>query len=308
MVGAGERMDVSTGKAARPSFPTAGVAATVVARRRWGRLAARAGRATFLAVGLAMAVFPYLYMVLQSLAPWSQVNRVFVPTTLTLRSYDWLLRGSAIALARPWLRAFGNSVLVSVASTLLVLLSALVVGYALARLRFRGRGFVYQALLFQMFYPAIILLVPTFLIVRWMGLYDTYAAMILPKAVNLWAIFMYTSFFRSLPQDVIEAARIDGASEARIVFGIALPMSIPITTVVGLFVFMERWSELLWDLVVVKRYEMMTLNVMIATMSGPYASYPGPLYAASTLLTLPLLVAFLLASRYFTQGIQLVFK
>ncbi|NLG70405.1 MAG: carbohydrate ABC transporter permease [Firmicutes bacterium] len=284
--------------------------ATAVAtrRRRGGKVGVRVGRGLLLAAGLTISLFPYLYMVLQSLAPWNQVNRVLFPSELTLRSYAWLLRGSAIALARPWLRALGNSVLVSVTSTVLVLVSALLVGYALSRLRFKGRGFVYQALLFQMFYPAIILLVPTFLIIRWLGLYDTYTAMILPKAVNLWAIFMYTSFFRSLPQEVIEAARLDGANEARVVFGIALPMSVPITTVVGLFVFMERWSELMWDLVVVKRYEMMTLNVMIATMSGPYASYPGPLYAAGTLLTLPILLAFLLASRYFTQGIQLVFK
>ena len=300
-------MDVRTQPApaaarlARP-FPAA------ARRRRWARVGIRVGRGVLLAGGLVVSLFPYVYMVLQSLAPWSQVNRVFVPTQLTLRSYDWLLRGSAITLARPWLRALGNSALVSVTSTLLVLASALMVGYALARLRFRGRGFLYQALLFQMFYPAIILLVPTFLIIRWLGLYDTYTAMVLPKAVNLWAIFMYASFFRSLPQEVIEAARMDGASELRVVFRIALPMSVPITTVVGLFVFMERWSELMWDLVVVKRYEMMTLNVLIATMSGPYASYPGPLYAAGTLLTLPILLAFLLASRYFTQGIQLVFK
>ncbi|MBE3598748.1 MAG: carbohydrate ABC transporter permease [Limnochordaceae bacterium] len=266
------------------------------------------GKAILLIVGLAVSIFPYAYMVLQSLAPWSEVNRSIVPTQLTVRSYDWLLHGSAIALARPWLRAFGNSALVTSASTLLMLASALVVGYALSRLRWRGRDVVNQVILFQMFYPAIILLVPTFLVVRQLGMYDTYWGMIVPKAVNLWAIFMYVSFFKSIPQEVLEAARIDGAGELRIISRIVLPMSIPITAVVGLFLFMERWSELLWDLIVVKEYRMMTLNVLIATMSGPYATYPGPLYAASTLLTLPIVLVFVAASRYFTRGIQLVFK
>ncbi len=265
-------------------------------------------RYLLMTIGIFAASFPYLYMILQSLSPWREVNRRIVPSALTLRSYEWLLGGSSTTLARPWLRGFGNSLLVTGLSTTLMLLVAMLAGYALSRLRFRGRNVIYQVILFQMFYPAIILLVPTFLIVRHLGLYNSYAGMIIPKAVNLWAIFMYVSFFKSISPAMLEAARIDGASELQVLLRIAIPLSRAITAVIGLFLFMERWVELIWDLIVVQEYSMMTLNVMIATMSGPYASYPGPLYAASVILTVPIIIVFLIFSRYFTEGFKFVLK
>ena len=100
---------------------------------------------------------------------------------------------------------------------------------------------------------------------------------------------------------------IDGASKRRCCW-IVIPLSRSITAVIGLFLFMERWVELLWDLIVVQEYPMMTLNVMIATMSGPYASYPGPLYAASVILTVPIILIFLVFSKHFTQGFKFILK
>ena len=259
-------------------------------------------------LGVLIAITPYLYMVLQSVAPWSEVDRRAIPSEVTLRSYEWLLKGSRTVAPKPWLRALFNSALVSVSSTVLMVVTALVVAYALSRLRFRGQKVIYNVILFQMFYPAIIILVPTFLIVRALGLYNTYWGMIIPKAVNLWAIFMYTSFFKSIQQEIIDAARIDGLSELGIVFRVVLPVSVPITSVITLFLFMERWSELLWDLIIIQEEGLMTLNVLIATMSGPYGNYPGGLYAASVILTLPILILFLIFSKYFRQGFQLVLK
>lgn len=133
-------------------------------------------------------------------------------------------------------------------STLLMLGTALFVGYALAKLQFKGRRMIFNVVLFQMFYPAVILLIPLFLTVRFLGMYDTYWAMILPKAVNLWAIFMYTNFFRGIPDELIEAAKMDGAGPFKIVARVVLPMSKSITTIIFLFLFMERWVELLWDM------------------------------------------------------------
>jgi len=259
-------------------------------------------------IGISIAVFPYIYMVLQSLTPWNEVDRKIIPTILTLRSYNWLLVGSEIAVAKPWLRALINSVIVTTSSTFLMVLSAAIVGYALSKLVFRGRNTIYNFILFQMFYPAIILLVPTFLIVKSLGMYNSYLGMIIPKAMSIWAIFMYTNFFRSVPQEVIDSARVDGASELRIIFRIALPMSRSITMVIALFLFMARWQELLWDIIVVKDYGLMTLNVLIATMKGPYNVYPGPMYAASVLLTFPILILFIVLSKDFAKGIKLVFK
>jgi len=276
----------------------------MVGSKRW-----RVGLLYVLAFAvLFVMVFPYLYMVLGSLAPWDEVDRKLVPSSLTLRSYEWLFRGGEDVVPRPWLRAFFNSLVVTSASTLLMLVTAVMVGYALSKVTFKGRQWVNNVILFQMFYPSIILLIPLFLIVRYLGWYNTYWAMILPKAVNLWAIFMYTNFFRSIPDELIEAAKMDGAGHFTIIRRIVWPMSRSITTIIFLFLFMERWVELLWDMLVVNNEKMLTLNVLLAQMFGPYGGYPGPMYAASVLLTLPILILFILFSKNFKEGMQFILK
>jgi multiple sugar transport system permease protein len=189
-----------------------------------------------------------------------------------------------------------------------MLITAVMVAYSLAKIAFKGRHTINNFILFQMFFPAIILLIPTFLIIQRVGLYDSYLGMILPKAVSLWAIFMYTNFFRAIPETFIEAAKLDGASEFQIMFKIVLPMSKSITTVIFLFLFMERWTELLWDMIVTKSDSMLTLNVLLSQMFGPYGGYPGPMYAGSVLLTLPIIIIFLLFAKKFQEGMQFTLK
>jgi multiple sugar transport system permease protein len=252
-------------------------------------------------------VLPYAYLLLQSLAPWDQVNVLFFPTSLTWRSYQWILTGGGFA-PQPWLSALFNSLLVSTVDSVCMVVIGAIAGYALSILEFRGHKFINNFLLFQMFYPAIILLVPTFLVIRFAGLYDTYWAMLFPYIVSLWAVFMYTNFFRSVSSEMIEAARIDGASELAIIFHLMIPISRSITTIIFLFVFMDRWTNLMWDLIAVKDPTKQTLNVLLSTMFGPYGAYPGPLYAAGALLTFPILILFLIFSRNFVKGVQLVLR
>ena len=256
---------------------------------------------------LLIMVLPYIYLLLQSFSPWDQVDKSFIPTALTLRSFQWVLQGGGFE-PQPWLNALFNSLLVSGVDSVCMVAIGAIAGYALSILRFRGYKFINNFVLFQMFYPAIILLVPTFLVIRLTGLYNTYWAMLLPYAYSLWAIFMYTSFFRSINNEVIEAARIDGASELAIIFRIMIPISRSITTIIFLFVFMDRWTNLMWDLIVVKDPTRQTLNVLLSTMFGPYGAYPGPLYAAGAILTFPILILFLIFSRNFVQGVQLVLR
>jgi multiple sugar transport system permease protein len=257
---------------------------------------------------LLVTVLPYVYLVLQSLAPWDQVDKVWVPRALSLHSFQWLLSGGQYGAPQPWGRAFLNSVLVTAVDSLSMVAVGGIVGYALSVMVFRGRRMINNFILFQMFYPSIILLVPTFLLVRVLGLYNTYWAMIIPQLVNLWAIFMYTGFFRSVPKDIIDSARIDGAGDLNIIFRLMLPMSRSITTVIFLFLFMQRWTELMWDLIVVKDPSHQTLNVLLTTQFGPYGSYPGPLYASGVLLTVPIVILFLIFSRNFVEGVQFVLK
>ncbi|WP_299093757.1 carbohydrate ABC transporter permease [uncultured Metabacillus sp.] len=257
---------------------------------------------------LIIMVFPYLYMVLNSFAAWDQVDKRLIPTEFTFRSYAWLFGGGDVAIPRPWIQAFFNSVIVSAGSTVLMMITGVMVAYALAKMNFKGRETVNNLILFQMFFPAIILLVPTFLIIQNVGLYDTYWAMIIPKAMSLWAVFMYTNFFRAIPDTFIEAAKLDGASNLQIMFKVVLPMSKSITAVIFLFLFMERWTELLWDMLVVRSDSMLTLNVLLSQMFGPYGGYPGPMYAASVLLTLPIIILFLFFAKKFQEGMQFTLK
>jgi multiple sugar transport system permease protein len=274
--------------------------------------ARRAGNYTFLYAAatffFVLLVFPYIYMVLQSLAPWDEVNRQVFPSRLTFRSFEWIFTGGAAGLQKPWMRALLNSTIVTVSDTVTRLLAAMLAGYALSRLKFFGRKRINDVILFHMFYPGIILLVPTFLIVRNLGIYNTYWAMIIPRMVDVWAIFMYKNFFGGIDRALTDSARVYGASHMRIIFSIMVPMSKPITTVIFLFLFMQRWVQLLWDLLVVKEPMRQTLNVLLATMFGPYGNYPGPLYAASVILTFPILILFAIFRKQFVQGVEFVVK
>jgi multiple sugar transport system permease protein len=257
---------------------------------------------------LFIQILPFIYLILQSLAPWNQVDRTLLPTGFTLRSYKWLLMGGETNVAQPWLQGFITSILLSTTATFLQVTIGAGVAYGISILRFRGSNSIKNFILFQMFYPGVILMVPTFLIIRYAGLYNTFWAMLFPTVVSLFAIFMFTNFFLSIPRDFIDSARIDGASDWRILISIVLPMARSIVTVVALFLFLERWTNLMWDLMVVKDPAKQTLNVLLATMFGPYGTYPGPLYAAGVLLTMPLVILFLIFSRNLVKGIQFVLK
>ncbi|MFQ7974581.1 MAG: carbohydrate ABC transporter permease [Enterococcus gallinarum] len=147
--------------------------------------------------------FPFVYLVLHSFAAWDQVDRKIIPTTFSLRSWTWLFGGSATSADVPWIGAFVNTTIVATIATFLMMVFALMVGYALAKIEFKGKKFVNHFILFQMFFPAIILLIPQFLMVTKVGLLDSYAGMIIPTAISLWAIFMYTNFFKAIPDALI---------------------------------------------------------------------------------------------------------
>ncbi|MBF2656744.1 carbohydrate ABC transporter permease [Listeria seeligeri] len=257
---------------------------------------------------MLIMIYPFIYLVLNSFAAWDQVDKKVIPTEFTMRSWDWLFGNSVVAAPAPWIHAFINTIIVSTIATGLMLLFGLMVGYALAKVDFKGKRLVNNAILFQMFFPAIILLIPQFLMITDLGMLDTYAGMIIPTMLSLWAVFMYTNFFKAIPDTLIEAAKLDGASDLKILFRVVLPMSKSITTVIFLFLFTDRWTNLLWDMLVTKSDSTVTLNVLISQMFGPYATYPGPMYAASVLLTLPLIILFLFFSKKFQEGMQFTLK
>lgn len=254
---------------------------------------------------MAISLFPFYYMVVQSLQPWDRVDKSFFPTSLTLKSYGVLLGKGGSTNPLMWVRAFFNSLIVSVPTAFLSVAVGLMTGYASTKLRYKGKSAIYYSLLFQMFFPTIILLVPRYLLVKPFA--NSYPGMILPLCISVWAVFMYINYFKSVPDSVFESARIDGASEFRILYKIALPTSKSISIIVFLSIFMNRWCELMWDMLIAPDIHMKTLNVLISAQFRQ-TIIPGPMYAASVVLTLPVILLFLCFSRYFSQGINFMIK
>ena len=255
---------------------------------------------------LIISLFPFYYMVVQSFTQWDMVDKVLIPQGFTLRSYEYLISKGGASNSMMWVRALINSFIVSFPTALISVAVGLGIGYSVTKLRFGGKKFIMNTLLFQMFFPAIILLVPRYMIAKPMA--NNYVGMIIPLSISVWAIFMYINYFRTLPDAVFEAARIDGAGNLRIIATIAFPITKSVTTIVFLSIFMQRWSELMWDMLISPSIEMQTLNVLISTQFKPMGAFPGPMYAASVILTLPIIVLFLCFSKYFKEGISFMLK
>lgn len=257
---------------------------------------------------LAISLFPYYYMVLQSFLPWNMVDQTLLPKSISLDSYNYLLGGNNAGTADSWqwVRALMNSFVVSVPTAFISVLVGLMTGYAATHMEYKGKGIIYSSLLFQMFFPVIILLVPRYMLIR--PLANHYLGMMLPLIISIWGIFMYVNYFKTVPKVVFEAAKIDGANHCQILLKIAFPSTKSISVIVFLSVFMIRWNELMWDMLVSPDYKMQTLNVMISTQFNQNSTIPGPMYAASVLLTLPVIILFLCFSKYFKEGINFMLK
>lgn len=255
---------------------------------------------------LAISLFPYYYMILQSFTPWKEVDKSMIFNGFTLDSYKYLLDSGGASNPYMWIRALANSLIVTLPTAIISVFMGLCIGYSITKLRFKGEKFIMDTLLFQMFFPAIVLLVPKFMVTK--PLANTYMGMILPTAISIWAIFMYINYFKTLPNAVFEAAKIDGATDLQIITKIAFPITKSVTTIVFLSIFMARWSELMWDMLIAPDVQMQTLNVLISTQFKPMGSLPGPMYAASVLLTTPIVILFLCFSKHFKEGISFMLK
>lgn len=228
-----------------------------------------------------------------------------LPSQITLKSYEVLLGKGGTADPYMWVRAFMNSLIVTVPTAFLSVAVGLMTGYASIKLKYKGKSVIYASLLFQMFFPTIILLVPRYLLVKPFA--NSYMGMVLPLCISVWSIFMYINYFKSVPDSVFESARIDGASEFKILYKIALPTSKSISIIVFLSIFMNRWCELMWDMLIAPDMKMKTLNVLISAQFRQ-TIIPGPMYAASVVLTLPVIILFLCFSKYFSKGINFMIK
>ncbi len=266
-------------------------------RRRLGPLAA-------LTLGAVVFLFPFYYMLVGALQaePNSDISGAFPsPGNLTLRNFADI--NGAINLARTLV----NSGIFTGGVLLTTLILGLLAGYALARLEFRGRGMVFNAMLLILIVPFQLLMIPLYvMIVRGYGLADSYLGMILPFAVNATAVFIFRQFFLQLPRELFESARIDGASELRILTRIAIPLARPAILTAIIITFIGPWNEFLWPFLITKRLDLQSLAVALASFISNVASRQanpfGAILAGACVLAIPAVVIFLAFQRHFVAS------
>lgn len=238
-------------------------------------------------------------MIAASLSPEEQIgNLSFLPSEFTFNNY--LSMFGKIPIGRSLL----NSMFVSSVITFGVILIGAMVGYALAKTKFKGRDFIFYVIIFTMTLPFQITLIPNYITIVKLGWVDQYTALIIPFLVNNFAILMFRQSFMSIPQALIDAARVDGCSELRIIFQVLFPSIIPTIVTVGIITFMSTWNEVLWPLIVVRDEALMTMPQLVTLFSvgGRADNQLGVKLASAVLLALPIIIAFIFFQKYFIQS------
>ncbi len=245
-------------------------------------------------------IVPLVWMVVTSFQTLDQTRHyppTLIPTSVNFNSYSRVLRDA------PFARWFLNSVIVTLASVAGNLLFCSLAGYAFARIKFFGRDVMFILILATLMIPFQIIIIPSFLIVRRLGLIDTLGALIVPNLAGAFGVFMLRQFFRTLPVELEEAARIDGASRLGVLFKIVLPLSGPALATLAVITFMWTWNDFLWPLITIYDPSHMTLQLGLATFQGAHQTNTNLLMAANVMSVLPVLVLFFVAQRYFVRGI-----
>jgi multiple sugar transport system permease protein len=205
----------------------------------------------------------------------------------------------------PIWRWTGNSLFISLGVTALVLTVDALAAFAYARLQWRGRDALFALLVATMLVPGQVLLIPAYLLIRWLGWFDRYQALIVPAGAGAFGVFLLRQFFRTIPLELEEAARIDGCGPLRVFWHVILPLSKAPLATLGIFTFMGTWNAFEGPLIFTDSLEMRTLPIGITIFQGRYNIEYGPMMAAATLAAIPVVIAFLIFQKYIIKGISL---
>ncbi|MBU2505441.1 MAG: carbohydrate ABC transporter permease [Bacteroidetes bacterium] len=252
-----------------------------------------------LLIGALAFIYPFIWMLSASFAPENEIGGLtLLPTKFQLDSYEQMFNKIPIG------KAFLNSLIVSSCVTAGVLIFGSMVGYALSRMEFKGRNAIFYLIIFTMTLPFQITLIPQYIIIVELGWVDTFYALIIPYLMNSLSIIMFRQYFKSIPQDLIDAARIDGCGELRILFRILWPNAIPALVMIGIITFMASWNEVLWPLIVIRDESLMTMPQLVTlfVVGGRAESQLGVKLASAVLLALPIILAYLFFQKYFIQS------
>jgi multiple sugar transport system permease protein len=257
--------------------------------------------ATLIATGV-LVLAPFIWMI--SLSVKSPAEIFASGFALLPKQWHAWENYSQAFTAAPLLRFLLNGAIVCAAILVLQLLTCVPMAYALAKLRFPGRGALFATVLFALLLPHQVLALPVFILCYKLGILNSYAALILPFTVSPFGVFLFRQFFRGIPDDILHAARLDGLSELSIVWRIVAPMSLPAIIAFSIFSVVAHWNDLFWPSIVIKTTQLMPPSLGVAAFRGiESGSDYGPLMAGAVVVVLPLLIAFALAQRWFIEGL-----
>ncbi len=247
-------------------------------------------------------IMPVVFMVLTSFKEEGQIWAypiVWIPDPPTVSNYT-----SALDQI-PYFRAIFNSFVIAIATVASQAIVASMAAYAFTFINFRGKNAVFLIILATMMIPTYVLLIPLYLVVDKLKLMDTYLAMIAPYMISAFSIYLLRSFYSSIPRALDEAARIDGCSRPQILFRIIMPLSGSALLSMGIFVFMNQWNSFLWPLLVTAKDDVRPITIYLSYFTIGNKTAYGPLMAAATLASAPMLIIFIFAQRHFIEGLAM---
>jgi multiple sugar transport system permease protein len=262
-------------------------------------------------VGLYVALYgtallfliPYLWMFATSIMPREQVyseTPYLIPRGITFEWYESLLSGSLIV---QWTV---NTFILAIVTTIIVLLVDAMIAYSLTRLEWPGRRFVFSAIVASFMVPGIVNLVPVYIIVNELGLINSLWGVVLPSVAGPLGVFMLVQFFKDIPDELEEAARLDGFSRLRIFTHIVMPLMRSALAALGLFIFIWTWNAFLWPLIILQREAIYTLPVGLVTLQDTMGiTEPGVIMASAVIASLPLLVVFLILQKHLVRAVEM---
>jgi len=258
---------------------------------------------TILTLGAVWMLLPLIWMLSASLMPLSEVIKIppvwFAPSKYSLENYIDVWKSGGFSTF------FANSVFVAVTITAAQLLTSSMAGFAFARYRFPGRNATFIIILATLMVPFQVIMIPLFIMMARLNLVDTYWGMILPAIVTPFGIFLMRQFMMGVPNALLDAARIDGASEPYIFARIVLPLCKPAIAALAIFSFLGSWDNFLWPLIVINRKELWTLPIAMSRFTEQYISQTHLQMAGASVMFLPVLIVFLIMQRSFIEGIAL---
>ena len=262
------------------------------------------GSAGYYIVAVLLAVIalvPFVWMISTSLKSRGALMSIpieWIPAEPTLNAYG------EVFSRFPFLKTIGNSLFITCSFTLLTIISASMAAFAFAKIRFRGSRLVLGLYLATMMIPTQVTMIPLFVVMNKLGLIDSYASVILPGIFKPFAVFMLVQQMRAIPNDFLDAARIDGAGIFQVYRRIALPMCAPTIATLAVTTFMESWNDYLWPLLMLTDRNKMTLPIALSTLNGQYNTEYNVLMAGSLISMIPIVIIYLCAQKQFKNGLM----